>query len=135
MHRKKPLQPRKVFLAHLLRNIVLSFLFILISLSFGMWGYHHFEKMAWIDAFVNAAMILSGMGPAESLHTFKGKLFAGFYALYSGLALIIALGVLFSPIMRRFFHKLDLDTEEVVEDPNPCDAHKNNLQVNPQKPR
>lgn len=136
MHRKKPLLPRKVFIVHLIRNIMLSFSFILFSLFGGMWGYHHFENMPWIDSFANAAMILSGMGPLGTLQTYNGKLFAGFYALYSGLALIIALGVFFSPIMRRFFHKLDLDTEEEFVEPQPIQPPKNlhndlNRQINP----
>lgn len=119
MHRKKPLQPGKVFIVHLTRNILISLSFIIMSLYGGMWGYHHYERMTWIDSFANAAMILSGMGPLEPLKTNDGKLFAGFYALYSGLALIIALGVFFAPVMRRFLHQLDLDTEEEVIEPKP----------------
>lgn len=77
-----------------------------------MAGYHHFEGMEWIDAFVNAAMILSGMGPLTPLQTWGGKLFAGIYALYSGLALIFATGIIFAPIVHRLFHRFHLASEK-----------------------
>lgn len=85
---------------------------VLLSLFAGMAGYHYLEGMAWIDAFVNAAMILSGMGPVGSLQTPGGKLFAGLYALYSGLALILATGILFSPIVHRMLHKFHLEHDK-----------------------
>ncbi len=77
-----------------------------------MLGYHYFEAMDWIDAFANAAMILSGMGPLEPLKTAGGKLFAGCYALYSGLALIAATGVLFGPIVHRVLHRFHMELEQ-----------------------
>jgi hypothetical protein len=84
---------------------------IVVSLGIGMLGYHGFEKLGWIDAFVNAAMILSGMGPVASLQTSAGKLFAGCYALYSGIALITILGIIFAPVIHRFLHKFHLEDE------------------------
>ncbi|WP_249274110.1 hypothetical protein [Parachlamydia sp. AcF125] len=83
--------------------------FIGFSLMIGMLGYRHFEKMPWIDAFANASMILSGMGPLGSLQTAGGKLFAGFYALYSGLTFIFALSLIFAPLFHRFLHKFHLE--------------------------
>ena len=80
-----------------------------LSLLGGMAGYHYFEKMDWIDAFANASMILSGMGPLEPLKTQGGKLFAGFYALYSGLALIVIVGIVLAPIVHRFLHRFHLE--------------------------
>jgi len=82
------------------------------SLGLGMTGYHVFEKLPWIDAFLNAAMILSGMGPVATLQTDAGKIFAGCYALYSGLALIAILGIIFAPIVHRFLHKFHLEDED-----------------------
>jgi len=93
----------------LVRSIVFSLLIIAVALYVGMWGYHYYENMSWVDAFVNAAMILSGMGPLTPLNTAAGKVFAGFYALFSGLAFIAIIGVLFAPIIHRFFHKFHLD--------------------------
>jgi hypothetical protein len=72
-------------------------------------GYHGLEKLPWIDAFLNAAMILSGMGPVATLQTNAGKLFAGCYALFSGLALISIIGIIMAPVVLRFLHKFHLD--------------------------
>ena len=76
-----------------------------------MLGYHWLEHMRWIDAFANAAMILSGMGPIDPLKTDGGKLFAGLYAIYSGLAVIIIAGVVFAPVVHRFLHRFHLDLD------------------------
>ena len=81
---------------------------MLASLGLGMAGYHYLEKLAWLDAFVNAALILSGMGPLAPLQTPAGKLFAGCYALFSGLAFITTMGVVFAPVFHRFIHKFHL---------------------------
>jgi hypothetical protein len=82
-----------------------------VSLLGGMAGYHWLEGMAWIDAFANAAMILSGMGPLDPPRTWGGKLFAGHYALYSGLAVLLAAGILLTPIVHRMLHQFHLETE------------------------
>ena len=75
-----------------------------------MLGYRVFEGMDWIDAFVNAAMILGGMGPVgDSLKTYPGKLFAGVYALYCGLIVIISMSILIAPIFHRFLHLFHLE--------------------------
>jgi len=76
-----------------------------------MLGYHWLEHMRWIDAFANAAMILSGMGPIDPLKTDGGKLFAGLYAIYSGLAVILIAGVVFAPVVHRFLHRFHLDAD------------------------
>jgi len=108
---KTPLLPRRVFFARLARNAGLGLMTIAASLGIGMMGYHHFENMPWIDAFANAAMILSGMGPLTGLQTDSGKLFAGFYALFSGLVFIIIIGIIFAPVVHRFLQKFHLDTD------------------------
>jgi hypothetical protein len=74
-----------------------------------MMGFHVFAKLPWIDAFVNAAMILSGMGPVATLQTDAGKIFAGGYALFSGIALITIMGIIFAPVVHRFLHKFHLE--------------------------
>jgi hypothetical protein len=109
-HRKAPLLTRAEFFARLARSVAIGFLVIFASLWIGMAGYHYFENMSWIDAFANAAMILSGMGPLTELHTSSGKFFAGCYALFSGLALIVIVGVIFAPLVHRFLHKFHLES-------------------------
>jgi hypothetical protein len=94
---------------HLLRNIIWGLLFIAAALGVGMCGYHGFEGMSWVDAFLNASMILSGMGPVTTLNTLGGKVFAGAYALFSGLAFIAVMAVVFAPVIHRFFHKIHLE--------------------------
>jgi hypothetical protein len=86
--------------------------FVAASLGLGMAGYHHFEKMPWLDAFLNASMLLAGMGPVSALQTEAGKLFAGFYALFSGLALVAAVGIIFAPVIHRFLHKFHLEDND-----------------------
>jgi len=98
------------FIAHLARNIFFGLFFIAIALYIGMLGYHIFEKMSWIDSFANASMILSGMGPLVPLTTFSGKLFAGLYALFSGLVFIAIVALIFAPIIHRFFYKIHLES-------------------------
>ncbi len=83
-----------------------------VSLLAGMAGYHFLESMSWIDAFVNAAMILSGMGPLATPQTFAGKLFAGLYALYSGLLVIVATGILLAPVFHRVLHKFHAEAKD-----------------------
>lgn len=106
---KTHIPPLSKLIFPLLRNIFFACLFISIALYIGMWGYHHYENMSWIDAFINASMILSGMGPVSILKTDGGKLFAGFYALFSGLAFIAVIGLVFAPVIHRFFHKIHLE--------------------------
>jgi hypothetical protein len=93
----------------------MGLMIIIGSLGFGMLGYHWFAQMAWLDAFVNAAMILSGMGPLDPLPSGRGRLFTGFYALYSGLALITSTGFVFAPIIHRFLHKFHLEAGKKAE--------------------
>jgi hypothetical protein len=107
----QPLSSKRKFLFRLARSIFLGLSLIVFAQFLGMLGYHYFEKMSWTDAFVNAAMILSGMGPLTPLNTSAGKLFAGFYALFSGLIFILIMGIIFAPVIHRFFHKFHLGSE------------------------
>jgi len=111
-HRRQPLLARKMFYVRFARGAGIGLSIILGSLAVGMAGYHWFERMPWLDAFVNAAMILSGMGPVGQFQTSAGKLFAGCYALYSGLALITSVGVMFAPVFHRFLHKFHVEVQE-----------------------
>jgi hypothetical protein len=111
-HRHAPLAPRSVFLRRLGEVVALSAAIVVASLAVGMWGYRHFEHLAWRDAFLNAAMLLGGMGPVETPVTPGGKLFAGFYALYAGLILLVSVGIVLTPIFHRLMHKFHLEEED-----------------------
>ena len=78
------------------------------SLGVGMAGYMFFEHLGFVDAFLNAAMILSGMGPVHNPESVAGKVFAGFYALYSGFAVLIIAAIIFAPVIHRIFHRLHI---------------------------
>jgi hypothetical protein len=108
-HRHEPLASRAAFLRRMTKYALLASGFVVASLVIGMAGYHHFEGMSWIDAFVNSAMLMGGMGPVSELHTDTGKLFAGFYALYCGLIVIIAIGIVAAPLLHRILHHFHLD--------------------------
>lgn len=111
-HRKQALLPSRIFYARLGRSAAIGCAIILGSLCCGMAGYHFLENLSWLDAFLNASMILSGMGPVAPLQTSAGKLFAGCYALFSGLTFITSMGVVFAPVFHRFLHKFHLETKQ-----------------------
>lgn len=101
---------------HLLRNSFIGLSLIGVALFVGMLGYHVFENMSWVDSYLNASMILSGMGPATNLNTTAGKIFAGSYALFSGLAFIAIVVVMLSPIIHKFFRKIHLETGRMKDE-------------------
>ena len=107
----QPLLPRRLFLRRFARNFLVGLGLVGVSLAGGMAGYEYFEGMSPVDAFVNAAMILSGMGPLDQPQTFSAKLFSGVYALYSGLAVLAIAGIIFAPAIHRFLHYLHADPE------------------------
>lgn len=107
--RNQPVAPVMRYFWRLLASFLIAALLIGGSLFGGMWGYAHFEGMSWLDAFLNASMILSGMGPADQLKTDAGKLFAGCYALYSGLVIVLASGIVLAPIVHRILHRFHVD--------------------------
>jgi hypothetical protein len=117
-HHRQPLLPRSAFLRRIARYGAVAFLIVVCSLGIGMLGYHFLEGLAWLDAFVNAAMILGGMGPVNALHTPAGKLFAGIYALYAGLVFLLVAGVLFAPLFHRFLHRFHLEIDQGVPPEN-----------------
>jgi hypothetical protein len=109
--RHERLLPTHLFLRRLARWAAAAGILVLGSLAIGVAGYHFFEHFSWIDSLLNAAMILGGMGLVDTLHTRAGKLFASFYALYAGLAIIGVAGLLVTPIAHRFLHKFHLSDE------------------------
>jgi hypothetical protein len=110
-HRTQPLLSRRAFVGRMAQSAGVAAGLALVSLAIGMTGYHVFERLDWIDAFLNAAMLLGGMGPVDAPQTAGGKLFAGLYALYCGLVVIIATGVILAPLAHRFLHRFHLERE------------------------
>jgi len=108
--RAQPLAHRGVFLRRLAVSAGAGGLLIAVSLFLGMVGYHTLVGLSWADSFLNASMILSGMGPLASPQATAGKLFAGLYALYSGLALIVVAGIVFAPVVHRVLHRFHLES-------------------------
>lgn len=108
-HSQQDVIPRHQFVKRLMRNLVMGLAATILSLGIGMWGYHYYESMSWVDSYVNAAMILSGMGPVGELKTTEGKLFAGTYALFSGIIFLVIMAIIFAPVFHRFFHKFNID--------------------------
>ena len=107
-HYKQPLAKRSVFAKRLALNGIAGLLLLAFSLGMGVIGYHFLEGLSWIDSLLNASMILGGMGPVAPLQTEAGKLFASFYALYSGVVLLAGVGILAAPIFHRFLHRFHL---------------------------
>ena len=110
-HHHEKLLPRNLFLRRLAKYAVISLSLVLLSLVIGMIGYRAFEGFSWVDSFLNAAMLMGGMGPIGVLHTDAGKVFAGIYALYCGLIELVAIGIFAAPILHRFLHHFHLESE------------------------
>lgn len=108
-HRSEPLLSRREFVLRQLRHVAVAFGIIFGSLGLGTLGYRLTEGMGWLDAVLNASMILGGMGPVDGLHTRAGKMFASGYALYSGIVFLVAVGVIIAPAFHRILHKLHLE--------------------------
>ena len=106
--RNQPLSAPR-FLQRLSWHIAFAAALMLGSLLAGIAGYMYFEQLAWRDAFLNAAMLLGGMGPVDPPKTPGGKVFAGVYALYAGLVFLVAVGVVLAPILHRLLHKFHWD--------------------------
>ena len=110
--RHQRVAPRHVFMTRMARAVGLWLALTAFGLVIGIAGYAHFEGMSLTDAFLNAAMILSGMGPAAELKTQSGKVFAGCYAIFSGLIIVIATGFVLAPIFHRVLHKFHVETSK-----------------------
>src|SRR5512147_2295461 len=115
-HHSEPLASPEVFARRLTRNGLIGLVLLGFSLAIGMLGYHYLESLSWVDSLLNASMILGGMGPVAPLQTNAGKIFASFYAIYSGVILLASVGVLIAPIFHRFLHHFHLAEEDDRED-------------------
>ena len=110
--RKEPLLPSSRFARRLMLHAAAAAALILGSLLIGMAGYAAFEHLGWLDAFLNSAMLLGGMGPVNMPQTSAGKLFAGLYALYAGLVFIAVAGLMLAPVMHRLLHRFHLEGKQ-----------------------
>lgn len=111
-NRTRPLLSRVEFFFRLIRHGVLALVVVFAALLIGVLGYHGFEGMPWIDATLNASMILGGMGPVNSLNTVGGKLFASAYALFSGVLFIGLMGIVLAPFAHRLLHRFHVESGE-----------------------
>jgi len=110
--RGEPLLDRRQFLGRLGQHLMLALGVLSLAWGIGIVGYHAIVGLAWIDAILNSAMILAGMGPVDPIHTDSGKLFASFYALFSGIVFLVAAGVLVAPLFHRVLHHFHLEIED-----------------------
>lgn len=108
-HRRQPLLARRQFVRRLFLHAFVAFGILILSLAIGVAGYRATEDMSWIDALLNASMILGGMGQVNQLQTEGGKVFASFYALFSGFVLLVTAGFVIAPIAHRVLHRLHLE--------------------------
>lgn len=111
-HRRTPLISQQRFLIRIARHVLMAMVLTIVALGIGVLGYHFFEDMPWIDAVLNASMLLGGMGPVDHLNTAAGKLFASAYALFSGLVFIAIAGIVLAPVTHRLLHSLHVDEKE-----------------------
>ncbi len=115
-HYQEPLQSRREFISRQIQYLAFALVILLVSIGVGTVGYHALGNLKWLDAFLNASMILTGMGPVDKMETDGGKIFSALYALFSGVAFLTFVGVLFAPVYHRFLHKFHLDIEDKDED-------------------
>ena len=111
-HRSVPPISRARFVRRVAAHAAVAFGLLAASLGFGMFGYNRWEGLAWRDSFLNAAMLLGGMGPVNAPRTDEGKLFAGFYALYAGLVFLIVASLVLAPLLHRLLHRFHWESSE-----------------------
>src|SRR4051812_28341320 len=107
-HHRQPLVSRRIFFRRLAGHALGGLALCFATLAVGMAGYHWLEDLSWVDSYLNAAMILGGMGPVAEIRTAAGKVFAGSYALFAGLVFLVAVGVLLAPVIHRAMHRFHL---------------------------
>lgn len=112
-HKKDKLIPVSQFYKRLATFFAFSTIVLIAALLIGILGYHFIAGFGWVDALLNASMILTGMGPVDKLTTDTAKIFASAYALFSGLIFITMIGVVLAPIMHRILHKFHIDDEDI----------------------
>jgi hypothetical protein len=114
MYEKKnhPLLPPNLFYRRILNSVLVALLFLTISLTMGIAGYHWICKLSWVDSLLNASMILTGMGPVDPMPSAGAKVFASFYAIFSGVAFLSIVAILLAPVVHRFLHYFHLAEDD-----------------------
>ena len=110
-HLKKLPHP-KHYAQRILRNALAGVFILALSLGIGMLGYHAYFNLGWVDSLYNASMILTGMGPVDKAINDEGKIFASFYAIYSGVTFLTSVAIILGPVVHRFLHKFKIEVEE-----------------------
>lgn len=112
MSKTKRLPHRRIYFRNIVKNAIVAVAFLTFSLLIGIIGYHYFFKISWVDSLYNASLILTGMGPVDEAPSDTAKVFASLYSIYSGVAFLTSVAVIFSPVIHRFLHKFRLDVED-----------------------
>lgn len=112
-HKYEKLAPQSVFARRIAISVLMASALIVVALSIGILGYRHFAGYDWVDAILEASMILGGMGPVNALPTADAKLFASAYALFSGLVFIAIMGIMLAPVTHRMLHKFHIDETDL----------------------
>ncbi len=110
-HYSKPLISRQRYYLRVVSNFIWACAILFFSLLIGVLGYHFIASLSWIDSFLNASMILTGMGPVNQMYDTASKLFSGLYAIYSGVAFLSTIAVFMAPVIHRFMHRFHLTDE------------------------
>jgi len=122
--RHEPMLSPRLFYRRLIRSGAMAMMVIAASLLIGMSGYHFIAHLGWIDSFLNASMILAGMGPVDEIRGNAAKIFAGCYALFSGIVFLTTAAILFTPVAHRVLHKFHWATQIAAGNSpkSPCDS-------------
>jgi len=111
-HKSQKLLPWPEFVGRMALSFLLAFGIVGVALTIGVLGYHYIAHLAWIDAVLNASMILTGMGPVDTMKDTPSKIFASAYALFSGVVFLSAVGIVLAPVFHRVLHHFHLDEED-----------------------
>jgi len=103
------LSPPNVFYSRVRRGVTYALVLVAVTLAVGMLGYHELEDISWLDSFHQSALLLSGMGPVVEMSSVAGKVFDGIYALFCGIILLAATGLLFAPVLHRILHRFHIE--------------------------
>ncbi|MCB0741723.1 MAG: hypothetical protein KDB92_11895 [Chitinophagaceae bacterium] len=113
--KRKYILSRNKFIKRVINYTLFAIALLTISVAIGVLGYHYFGNLGWLDSFYNASMILTGMGPVNEMTTQAAKIFASFYALFSGVVFLSTVAIFFAPFAHRIMHLLHIDNENIDE--------------------
>ncbi|MDE2027663.1 MAG: hypothetical protein KGK03_01085 [Candidatus Omnitrophica bacterium] len=114
-HRRQPLAPRKVFLKRVTKSVGAAVLLLGTTILMGAAVYHRAESLSWLEAALDAVMVMTGLGLVDALHSAAAKVFTCFYAIFTAVVFYAVLAIVFAPIVHRFLHAFHLETEQEKE--------------------